>query len=101
MKRLAHAPNIAIAQLWADMLRAQGLGVQVQRYFLGSIAGDLPPDQCQPELWVDDEAQWPAARAALAQLQSPQGGAWVCAACGEQVDAGFGQCWQCGALMPA
>jgi hypothetical protein len=101
MKRLTQAPNIAIAQLWADMLNQQGLAVSVQRYFLGGIAGDLPPDQCWPELWVADEAQLGPARAALAQLQNPGGTGWVCGGCGEAIEGSFGQCWNCGAAMPA
>jgi hypothetical protein len=100
MKRLTHAPNIAIAQLWADMLSQQGLGVSVQRYFLGGIAGDLPPDQCWPELWVMDDSKLDAARAALAQLQNPSGASWMCSACGECIEGSFGQCWSCGANAP-
>jgi hypothetical protein len=101
MKRLTHAPNIAIAQLWADMLNQQGFAVTVQRYFLGGIAGDLPPDQCWPELWVTDDAQLGPARAALAQLQNQVGASWVCSACGEWIEGSFGQCWNCGAAAPA
>ena len=52
MKRLAQAPNLAIATLWADILNGAGLGVTVQRAFAGSIAGEIPPDQALPELWL-------------------------------------------------
>jgi hypothetical protein len=31
MQRLAQAPNIAIAQLWADMLGGEGIQATVQR----------------------------------------------------------------------
>jgi len=48
MLRLTRAPNIAIAALWADALQQAGYSASVQRYFLGSVAGELPPDQCQP-----------------------------------------------------
>ena len=50
MKRLVQAPNAAIATLWADMLRQAGFAVSVQRYFTGSIAGEIPPDQALPEV---------------------------------------------------
>ena len=52
MLRLTRAPNIAIAALWADALQQAGLAASVQRYFLGSVAGELPPDQCLPEVWL-------------------------------------------------
>ena len=41
MIRLARAPNIAIATLWADALRQAGFDASVQRYFLGSAAGGV------------------------------------------------------------
>lgn len=96
MQRLAQAPNIAIAQLWADMLNDAGIETSVQRYFISSIAGDMPPDQCLPELWVMQDGQLPLAKQVLQQLQHPPQRCWVCTACGETVDGGFMQCWNCG-----
>ena len=49
MRRLAQAPNLAIATLWADALRGQGIEACVQREYLAGAAGELPPDQCLPE----------------------------------------------------
>ena len=54
MRRLTTAPNIAIATLWADMLTSGGIAATVQRYFAGSIAGEIPPDQALPEIWIQD-----------------------------------------------
>ncbi len=100
MLRLARAPNIAIAALWADALRQAGFSASVQRYFLGSVAGELPPDQCQPEVWLAHDDEKPRAEALLHSLQNPPQRRWVCA-CGETVEGGFEQCWQCGACMPS
>ena len=99
MRRLTQAPNLAIATLWADALREDGLAVSVQRQFLAGAAGELPPDQCLPELWVDDDAQLPRARRLLAALQHRPQRQWYCV-CGEFVEGGFEQCWRCGAMMP-
>ena len=41
MKRLAQAPNLAIATLWADVLNGAGFSVSVQRAFAGGIAGEI------------------------------------------------------------
>ena len=65
MLRLARAPNIAVAALWADVLQQAGFSASVQRYFLGSVAGELPPDQCQPEIWLAHDHEKPQAEALL------------------------------------
>ena len=100
MKRLATAPNIAIATLWADMLSGSGVATSVQRYYASSIAGEIPPDQALPELWIDDAAQFEHARRLLHELRHPRHRRWHCAGCGEQIDGPFEQCWRCGGLMP-
>ena len=99
MKRLTHAPNIAIAALWVDVLRQAGCEASMQRYFLGSVAGELPPDQCQPEVWLHDESQMERARSVLDAWRNAPQRHWVCA-CGETVEGGFEQCWSCGLPMP-
>jgi hypothetical protein len=54
MPRLVQAPNLVMATLWVDWLKAEGIGASVQREFLRSAAGELPPDQCLPEVWIED-----------------------------------------------
>jgi hypothetical protein len=95
MIRLTRAPNIAIAALWADALQQAGFAASVQRYFLGSVAGELPPDQCQPEVWLTHNEDEPQARELLHSLQNMPQRRWLCA-CGEIVEGGFEQCWNCG-----
>ena len=34
----------------------------MQRYFLGAAAGELPPDQCLPEVWLIHDEQEAEAR---------------------------------------
>ncbi len=100
MIRLTRAPNIAIAALWVDMLRQAGIEASVQRFFLGSVAGELPPDQCLPEVWLTHDEQEGNARTLLRDLQNVPQRRWACA-CGETVEGGFEQCWQCGRPMPS
>jgi hypothetical protein len=99
MRRLAQAPNIALAAFWVDALRQAGIDASTQRYFLGSAAGELPPDQCLPEVWITHDEQELQAQQLLRQLRSPPQRRWHCA-CGEQVEGGFECCWQCGRPMP-
>jgi hypothetical protein len=100
MKRLTSAPNIAIATLWADMLRWAGVEASVQRYYAGSIAGEIPPDQALPEVWIADDAGLARAQALLHELRHPPHRHWLCTRCGERIDGPFEQCWNCGAAMP-
>ena len=100
MRRLAQAPNLAIATVWVHALREEGVAATVQREFLGAVMGQLPPDQCLPEIWIDDEAQFDLARRLLHELQHRPQRSWLCV-CGEHVEGGFEQCWQCGEMMPA
>ena len=100
MRRVRQAPNIAIAALWVDLLNEAGIAASVQRQFLGSVAGEIPPDQCLPEIWVHHDEQEKQARAFLRELQQTPQRRWTCA-CGERVEGGFESCWQCGRPMPA
>ncbi|MBA3774634.1 MAG: DUF2007 domain-containing protein [Ramlibacter sp.] len=99
MLRLAQAPNIAIAALWVDVLRHAGIEAAVQRYFLGAAAGELPPDQCLPEVWLIHDGEEPQARAVLRDLLHTPQRRWLCL-CGEMVEGGFEQCWSCARPMP-
>lgn len=101
MIRLTQAPNLAIATLWADWLTRAGVDTVVQRAYASSIAGEIPPDQSLPELWLLDPAGLARARALLHELQHPVERRWRCPGCGELIEGPFEQCWHCGANMPA
>jgi hypothetical protein len=99
MLRLTQAPDIALATLWADLLCEAGMPATVLRQFLGSAAGELPPDQCLPEVWLTHDEHAEPARDLLAHFRQVPQRRWLCL-CGELVEGGFEQCWQCGRLMP-
>ncbi len=100
MRRLIIAPNLALATLWADWLCQAGIPTTVQRVWAGSIAGELPPDQALPELWVEDEADWERAGKMLEAFKHPPSRRWACPGCHEIIDGPFDQCWNCGHPMP-
>ena len=99
MPRLIQAPNLLMATLWADWLKGQGVGASVQREYLRSAAGELPPDQCLPEVWIQDPLQEALALELLQLLRHAPQRRWHCG-CGELVEGGFEQCWNCGGPMP-
>jgi len=100
MRRLRPAPNLAVATLWADLLGEAGIAVSVQREFACGLAGQIPPDQALPELWVRHEEQYERALALLDALDHAPERQWCCPGCHEQIDGPFETCWNCGAPMP-
>ena len=98
MKKLQQAPNLALATLWVDQLHDAGIGASVQRAYASGIAGEIPPDQALPEIWVSDAADLQRATALLHELQHQPHRHWLCQVCGETVDGPFEQCWNCGQL---
>ena len=101
MKKLLQAPNLALATLWADQLVAAGIAACVQRAFASGIAGEIPPDQALPEVWVVDDGEHARAKALLAEWRTLPERRWACPHCGEIVEGPFEQCWNCGAMRPA
>lgn len=99
MQKLTQAPNLAMATLWVDALNEEGIAASVQRQYLSGVAGELPPDQCLPEVWIQDAVQEGRARELLHNLQHVPQRRWLCP-CGELVEGGFEQCWACGTWMP-
>jgi hypothetical protein len=98
MKRVTQAPNLALATLWTDMLADVGIQASVQRAYASSIAGELPPDQCLPEVWVQDDSRHAQALSLLHDWQHRPQRRWFCPSCRELVEGGFDQCWNCGNL---
>ena len=86
--------------LYAGLLEAEGLEVEVRNDFLAGAMGGLPTDRCWPEIWVP-ERQQAAAERALERIRAGEadGTVWTCS-CGESIEPQFGQCWACGADRP-
>lgn len=95
MKRVFSSFNLAAVHHSRNLLEAEGVRAVVKNEFLSSGMGDLPPAECQAELWVVNEAD--AARAqAILQRTAVSGPPWSCISCGENLELQFTQCWRCG-----
>jgi hypothetical protein len=71
-------------------------------YLLGG-AGELPPTECWPELWVVEDFQYEKARELVEGFLSTPAGSeaeWRCPECGERLEGQFTACWSCGANRP-
>ena len=99
MKRVFSSFNLAAVHHARNLLEADGIRAVVKNELLSSAMGELPPAECQAEVWVLREADAERAEAALRQYHAsvPRGPAWTCAHCNERSEAQFTQCWRCGA----
>jgi hypothetical protein len=101
VKRVFSTFNLQAAHHSRNLLEAEGIRAVVRNEILSSAMGELPPAECQVEVWVLREAD--AARA-LEILRNPRGrgeAPWRCTSCGESSEGQFTQCWRCGAFRPA
>lgn len=96
MRKLVSAPNLALAVLWADQLRTAGIAASVQRAYASGIAGEIPPDQALPEIWIGDDSRHAEAQTLLHELRHLPWREWVCRGCLERVEGPFEVCWNCG-----
>jgi len=94
MKRVFSSHNQILLHHSRNLLEAEGIGTEVRNLMLASAMGELPPAECQAELWVEDQDR---ERAEAVLTRKPAGPDWKCA-CGETLGPQFAQCWNCGAL---
>ena len=94
MKRVFSSFNQQIVHHAKNLLEAEGIRCVVRNEHLSSAMGELPPAECQAELWVVDDSN--ALRAEQVLQRRESGPDWTCR-CGETLGAQFTQCWSCGA----
>ena len=94
MKRVYSSFNQTAVYHARNLLEAEGIEVLVRNAMLSSAMGELPPAECQMELWVADDAD--AIRAQDVLQKTISGPEWTCV-CGEKLGPQFTQCWKCGA----
>ena len=60
----------------------------------------MPPNECWPRLYVDDQDFERAQQIVQAELDSRPTDApsWTCPQCGEENEGQFVICWKCGAV---
>ena len=103
MRRVYSSFDLVAVHHARNVLESEGIDAVVRNEFLSSAAGELPPADCQIELWVLNDADAPRAEILLRfdrdGLPGP-GAPWRCDSCGETSEAQFTQCWQCGRIRP-
>ncbi len=96
MKRIYSSFNLAAVHHARNVLEAEGIRAVVKNEMLSSAMGELPPAECQAELWVRKADAERATR--ILRYDAPlEGSPWTCGGCGETSEPQFTQCWRCGA----
>jgi len=97
MIKVFTAQNFIEVAFWRNYLEQQGIACQIRNEFLGAAAGEIPPIECWPELWVEDDRDEAIAQKHLKSdpLGEKNMPTWACSYCGEESDGQFTHCWNC------
>jgi hypothetical protein len=102
VKKVFTAHDVAEAHFVRGLLESQGLSVAVRGEDLWGTRGEVPFVDAWPTLWVVDDAAEPQALEIVRQYEASrtapaaQGDAWRCGNCGQELEAQFTSCWNCG-----
>ena len=102
MKKVYSSDNYFLVGHLRQLLENHHIDCIVKNEYLLGGAGELPPTECWPELWVAEDFQYEKAKELVEAFVASggQGGPWACPACGERSEAQFTACWSCGAERP-
>jgi hypothetical protein len=99
MIKLTRAPNLLIAQHWINLLEQARIPCELHNQYLLGAMGEIPADQCGPEIWLEHERDQELARRIIdGYWNEPNGSSahWCCVSCGEWSEPQFTLCWRCG-----
>lgn len=103
MRKLYASHDRVLVGYLASVLEEHRIPCVVKNDLLSGAAGELPPTECWPELWLADGGDFERARELVdAVLADPprERPAWHCPACGEHMEGQFESCWHCGLERP-
>lgn len=99
MKRIHSAKDPLMIGHLKNVLATFGIRCVARNLDLNIAAGELPPIECWPELWVVDDEKVAKAKAILRKMLAPLESVkrpWNCAGCSETIEGQFSECWNCG-----
>jgi hypothetical protein len=103
MQRLYSSSDPLLIGHLKTVLEQHHIGCFTKNAYLLGAAGELPPTEAWPQLWVEDDADFERAREIIAGVLEEDGGGppWTCRRCGEESEPQFAECWRCGAAAPS
>jgi hypothetical protein len=99
MKRIYSAKDPLMIGHLKNVLATFGIKCVARKIDLISAAGELPPIECWPELWVVEDDKAARAKDILKKTLAPIASvkkSWICGGCGETIEGQFSECWNCG-----
>jgi hypothetical protein len=99
MKRIYSAKDPLMIGHLKNVLATFGINCVARNIDLISAAGELPPIECWPELWVVDDGKAARAKGILKRTLAPIASVkkpWLCNGCNETIEGQFSECWNCG-----
>ena len=100
MQRVFTASDPVLSGLVRSVLEAAGIQCLLRNQYLTGALGELPVNECWPQVWVLSDDDAPRALRLIAETlprDGATGASWTCPECGERLEPQFRQCWQCGA----
>ena len=97
MKKVYSSDNVVMAGHIHSLLESYGIDCHLRNMNLSGGIGELPVNECWPEIWVNDESDYAVAEKLITSTLSKaeQQENWQCQ-CGEMIEGQFAVCWSCG-----
>ena len=99
MKKVYSAKDPLMVAHLKNVLTMFGIHCITRKLDLSSAAGELPPIECWPELWITNDEKLERAKSIIRKTLAPLESVkkpWRCAGCGEELEGQFTECWNCG-----
>jgi len=97
MKKVYSSDNVIMAGHIHSLLEANEINCHLRNMSIAGGIGELPINECWPEVWLNDESDYTAAKCliedALANADKHED--WKCQ-CDELIEGQFDICWSCG-----
>jgi hypothetical protein len=98
MKAVYSSPHLFWVTHYQNILQHKGITGTIKNQYLSGGAGELPPNECWPILYVEEDDFDRAQQIVQEELNAENISAppWVCESCGEENEGQFAVCWNCG-----
>jgi len=100
VKSIFSSPHLYLVIHYKNIVEANGVVCIVKNTFLSGAAGELPPTEVWPSLWVDRSDYLRAEKIVADAIEEfkADGPPWDCEKCGETSPSQFDVCWCCGSV---
>lgn len=100
MKRVYSHPDMSVVHLVKNELENLGIEAVIRNDLSAGLLGAYVGSDNWNELWIVDDEQLPQAvraiQVAIGPTASSEEATWTCQQCGEEIEAQFAACWNCG-----